>query len=131
MANIAEILGRLTAEELDGLRVLGPQGHLTRQLVDALELRQGSVSIDQGCRPDGSCSATVSPDGTMIGMLFLDSLTESPMAVTATGTSPNGSALPVRTLDFRPRGDFPYGEQCGRFVTASVVLDAGGLRQAP
>ena len=64
-------------------------------------------------------------------MLFLDSLTESPMAVTATGTSPSGSALPVRTLDFRPRGDFPYGEQCGRFVTASVVLDAGGLRQAP
>jgi hypothetical protein len=98
---------------------------------DTLELRQGSISIDQGCSPDGVCSATASPDGTMIGMLFLDSLTESPMAVTATGTSTDGSALPVRTLDFRPRGEFPYGEQCGRFVTASVVLDAKGLRQAP
>ena len=98
---------------------------------DTLELRQGSVSIDQGCSPDGVCSATASPDGSMIGMLFLDALTESPMALTATGTSPDGSALPVRTLDFRPRGEFPYGEHCGRFVTASVVLDAEGLRQAP
>ncbi|HJW01568.1 MAG TPA: hypothetical protein VJ617_20950 [Arthrobacter sp.] len=98
---------------------------------DDLELRPGSVSIDQGCRPDGVCSATASPDGTMIGMLFLDTLTESPMAVTATGTSADGSALPVRTLDFRPRGESPYGEHCGRFVTASVVLDAEGLRQAP
>jgi hypothetical protein len=53
------------------------------------------------------------------------------MAVTATGTSTNGSALPVRRLDFRPRGEFTYGERCGRFVTASVVLDANGLRQAP
>lgn len=98
---------------------------------NTIELHPGSVSVDQGCTPDGVCSATASPDGTMIGMLFLDSLTESPMAVTATGTSQDGSALPVRTLDFRPRGEFPYGEQCGRFITASVVLDAKGLRQAP
>jgi hypothetical protein len=92
-----------------------------------LELFAGTVSVDQGCRPDGICSATASPDGTMIGMLMLDSLTEAPMAVTATGTAPDGAPLPVRTLDFRPRGAYPYGEQCGRFVTASVKLDAGGL----
>ncbi len=96
---------------------------------DAVELRPGTVSVDQGCGPDGACSATASPDGTMTGMLFLGSLTEAPMTVTATGTSPGGQALPVRTLDFRPRGDFPFGEQCGRFVTASVVLDTEGLRQ--
>jgi hypothetical protein len=95
---------------------------------DAVELRPGSVSVDQGCSREGVCSATASPDGTLTGMLFLDSLTEAPMAVTATGTSPDGQALPVRTLEFRPRGAFPYGEQCGRFVTASVVLDADGLR---
>ncbi|MCU1518291.1 MAG: hypothetical protein JWQ75_3012 [Pseudarthrobacter sp.] len=98
---------------------------------DDLELQPGSVTVDQGCNADGACSATASPDGSMIGMLFLESLTESPMALTATGTSADGSALPVRTLDFTPRGDFPYGEQCGRFVTASVMLDADGLRQAP
>jgi hypothetical protein len=97
---------------------------------DAVELFAGTASIDQGCTPEGVCSATASPDGTMIGMLMLESLTEAPMALTATGTTPGGSALPVRTLDFRPRGAHPYGEQCGRFVTASVILDAGGLRQA-
>lgn len=96
-----------------------------------VELRRGSVPADQGCSPDGGCSATASPDGTLIGMLFLDSLTESAMAVTATGMSRDGQALPVRTLEFRPRGAFPYGERCGRFVTASVVLDAGGLREGP
>lgn len=96
----------------------------------AVELSPGTASIDQGCTPDGVCSATASPDGTMIGMLMLESLTEAPMALTATGISPGGSALPVRTLNFRPRGAYPYGEQCGRFVTASVILDAEGLRQA-
>jgi hypothetical protein len=98
---------------------------------DSVELRPGAVSVDQGCSPDGVCSATASPDGTLVGMLFLDSLTEAPMTVTATGTSPDGQALPVRMLEFRPRGAFPYGEQCGRFVSASVVLDAGGLRAGP
>jgi hypothetical protein len=92
-----------------------------------LDLFPGSASVDQGCRPDGVCSATASPDGTMMGMLMLDILTDAPMALTATGTAPDGAALPVRTLDFRPRGAYPYGEQCGRFVTASVKLDAEGL----
>lgn len=96
---------------------------------DAVELSAGMVSVDQGCAPDGVCSATSSPDGTLTGAMFLDSLTESPMTVTATGTSPGGRALPVRTLHFQPRGYFPFGEQCGRFITASVVLDAEGLRE--
>jgi hypothetical protein len=34
----------------------------------------------------------------------------------------------VQTLDFRPRGDYPCGEQCGRFISASIVLDTDGLR---
>lgn len=95
-----------------------------------VELFPGTASIDQGCTPDGVCSATASPDGSKFGILMLESLTEAPMALTATGTTPDGSALPVRTLDFRPRGAYPYGEHCGRFVTASVILDADGLRQA-
>jgi len=96
---------------------------------DNVELHPVSVSADQGCSLQGGCSATASPDGTLRGMLFLNSLTEAPMALTATGTSPDGSALPVRTLDFRPRGAYPFGEQCARFVSASVILDAAGLRQ--
>lgn len=85
---------------------------------------------EQGFRgPDSPCSATASPDGTKRGMLMLDFLTESPMDVTATGTSIDGSPLPVRTLRFTPRGDYPFGEPCGRFISASVVLDETGLHQ--
>ena len=116
------------APEVGALRLKACQDGVCRE--DALELRPGSVPVDQGCAPDGACSATASPDGTLTGALFLDSLTESPMTVTATGTSPAGQALPVRTLDFRPHGEFPFGEQCGRFVTASVVLDAEGLHES-
>jgi hypothetical protein len=79
--------------------------------------------------PDRPCSATASPDGTKRGMLMLDILTESPIDVTSTGTSIDGSPLPVRTLRFTPRGDYPFGEPCGRFISASVVLDEAGLRQ--
>jgi hypothetical protein len=111
------------------LRLKACQGGVCTE--DNVELRKGTVSVDQGCSQDGACSATASPDGTLTGMLFLGSLTEAPMALTATGTSPDGLALPVRTLDFRPRGAYPFGEQCGRFVTASVILDAAGLRQSP
>lgn len=92
-----------------------------------LELRPGSASIDQGCTAEGGCSATASPDGTKVGMLMLETLTESAMAVTASGTAADGSALPVRTLEFRPQAAYPFGEQCGKVVSASVTLDSSGL----
>ncbi len=96
---------------------------------DYVQLHPGSASIDQGCTPEGICSATASPDGTKFATLFLQTLTEAPMSVTAAATAPDGLPLPVRTLDFRPRGDYPFGKQCGRFITASVLLDAEGLHE--
>jgi len=99
-----------------------------------LELMPGSTAVDMGCEPsagpDGTCSATSSPDGTLTGMLMMDVLTESRIDATSTGTSTAGAPLPVRTLSFTPRAEYPYGEQCGKFVTASLALDADGLRQA-
>ena len=59
----------------------------------------------------------------------MDVLTESRIDATATGTSTAGTLLPERTLSFVPRADYPYGEQCGKFITAGIVLDADGLRQ--
>lgn len=97
-----------------------------------LELFPGSTTVDQGCGPgpdkDRPCSATATPDGTLTGMLMLDRLTESPIEVTAGGTDAGGLPLPVRTLTFTPRVAYPYGEQCGRFISAGVLLDADGLR---
>jgi hypothetical protein len=100
-----------------------------------LELVPGSVSVDLGCEPgsgpDGTCSATSSPDGTLRGMLMMDVLTESRIDATATGTSTAtaGVPLPERELSFMPKAAYPFGEQCGKFITAGVVLDADGLRQ--
>ena len=96
-----------------------------------IELRPGSSSIDQGCSPEGACSATASPDGTKVGSLMLATLTESPMAVTASGTAADGTALPVRTLEFQPKAQYPFGEQCGKFLSAAVVLDDAGLHEQP
>jgi hypothetical protein len=92
-------------------------------------LHPGATAVDQGCSPEGMCSATSSPDGTLVGFLELPSLSENPLEATLSGMSPAGTALPVRTLTFTPKGDYPYGEQCGRVISAGLILDGGGLRQ--
>lgn len=95
-----------------------------------VDLRPGSASIDQGCTPEGACSATASPDGTKVGSLMLEALAESPMTVSTSGTTPEGTALPVRTLGLVPRVMYPFGEQCGKVLSASVTLDGDALSQA-
>jgi hypothetical protein len=97
-----------------------------------LDLRPGTVAVDQGCEPgpEGSCSATVSPNGTLYGVLYMDTLTRSPIQATASGTGRGGVPLPVRRLTFTPKSNYPYGMQCGEFLSAALVLDAKGLRQA-
>ncbi|MGR0160532.1 hypothetical protein [Paenarthrobacter nitroguajacolicus] len=94
-----------------------------------LMLNPGATSVDQGCTPDGVCSATSSPDGTLQGFLELPALSENVLEATVTGTSPAGTALPSRALTFTPTGDYPYGEQCGRVISAALTLDGEGLRQ--
>jgi hypothetical protein len=62
MADIAAVLGRLTPEELDGLRALGPQGHLTRALTEALDRAAGGPGAGRGYYvPSGSVSPTGGP----------------------------------------------------------------------
>ncbi|MGF6835864.1 hypothetical protein QF015_004065 [Paenarthrobacter sp. TE4293] len=92
-------------------------------------LYPGATAVDQGCTPDGVCSATSSPDGTLQGSIELPALSENPLEATVTGASPTGTMLPERTLTFTPKGGYPYGEQCGRVISATLVLDGEGLRQ--
>lgn len=96
-----------------------------------LELMPGSVSIGDDCNPDAGpdsvCSATASPDGTMLGTLMLERLTETPVDVTVTGMGTDGAALPARTHTIMPIVSTPYGEQCGKFISAAVNLDDDGL----
>lgn len=97
-----------------------------------LELRPGSVSIPQSCVPeaDKACSATSSPDGTRYGFLNMGTLTASPINAEVTGINAGGGPLPIRALDFTPRSAKPWGEECQTTITASLLLDANGLRQA-
>lgn len=62
MADIAAVLGRLTPGELDELRSLGPQGHLSRGLTEALDRAAGGPGAGRGYYvPNGSVSATGGP----------------------------------------------------------------------
>ncbi|MCT9871262.1 hypothetical protein [Paenarthrobacter aurescens] len=115
------------ADQVGTLRLKACQdGTCTEKDVD---LHPGAAAVDQGCSPEGVCSATSSPDGTLQGFLEMPSISESAIEATVSGTSPAGIALPLRTLRFTPKGDYPYGEQCGRVISAAVTLDANGLSQ--
>lgn len=62
MASIAEVLGRLTPEELDELHSRGPQGHLPRHLVDALDRAAGGPGSGRGYYvPTGNVNSTGGP----------------------------------------------------------------------
>ncbi|MBT2520213.1 hypothetical protein [Arthrobacter sp. ISL-28] len=62
MADIAAVLGRLTPDELEEIRSAGPRGHLSRQIVQALDRAAGGPGLGRGYYvPTGSVSATGSP----------------------------------------------------------------------
>jgi hypothetical protein len=62
MADIASLLGRLTPDELEELRAVGPQGFLPRRLMEALDRAAGGPGAGRGYYvPAGSVSATGSP----------------------------------------------------------------------
>lgn len=96
-----------------------------------LDLQPGTVTVGEECNhaagPNAVCSATASPDGTLRGTLVLGPLTESPVEITVTGVGSNGAPLPVRNHTIIPVVSIPYGEQCGRFISASATLGKDGL----
>ncbi|WP_423183059.1 hypothetical protein [Arthrobacter sp. NyZ413] len=96
-----------------------------------LKMRSGSVSVPASCTPQpaGACSSVASPDGTKYGYLQMGSLTASPIQAEVTGTAADGTPLPTRALDFTPTVAQPWGGQCPATITASLLLDAMGLRQ--
>ena len=62
MADIAAVLGRLAPNELEELRAAGPHGHLSRELIQALDRAAGGPGAGRGYYvPTGSVSATGSP----------------------------------------------------------------------
>ena len=91
-----------------------------------LALAPGTKPVNEDCEgPDAVCPATASPDRTLYGHLWLDLITEDPIDATVSGVGTNGAPLPVRTITFTPTLT-----QCPRFITANLLLDADGVRQA-
>ncbi len=114
-----------------------------------LELRPGSVSLPQSCRPepDGSCSAVTSPDGTRYGFLNMGTLTSSPIDAEVTGTDTNGGTLPRQDTQLhaekrqtvgRAVPDRHHGEPPARCPRSAAVLNTpypragkSGMRRHP
>jgi hypothetical protein len=62
VADIAAVLGRLTAAELEEIHAAGPKGHLSRRIIEALDRAAGGPGGGRGYYvPAGSVSGTGSP----------------------------------------------------------------------
>lgn len=92
-----------------------------------LRLEAGSTTVDLGCSPDGACSGSASPNGTLVGFAPLD-LPEGEVEVRAAVTGPDGQVGkpdPVRATAEVVR---PNGPQCpGEAHQLALTLDSEGL----
>lgn len=90
-----------------------------------LELRPGSETVDLGCdstEPEGSCSASVRPDGTLVGFVNVDELTAEEVGVTVIS---GGSYYRTAAT---PELVYPNGPDCpGEALQLSLTLDDGAL----
>lgn len=90
-----------------------------------LELRPGSETVDLGCdstEPAGSCSASVRPDGTLVGFVSVDELAAEEVGVTVI----SGGKY-YRTAA-TPEVVYPNGPDCpGQALQLSLTLDDGAL----
>lgn len=90
-----------------------------------LELQPGSETVDLGCdstEQEGSCSASVRPNGTLVGFVIVDQLTSAELEVTLLSGgeryTATGAAAPV----------YPNGPDCpSEALQLSLTLDDGAL----
>ncbi|MDV8147853.1 hypothetical protein [Arthrobacter sp. B10-11] len=126
MADIAAVLGRLSPEELDELREIGPQGHLTRRLVDALDRAAGGSGAGRGYYvPTGSVSATGGPHLVLrsdVSAWLFGANPQIPHGQQAASEAA-GSAQPERDWSELRPGD-KVAIVRGNRVTASGIVDA-------
>lgn len=97
----------------------------------AVELHPGHDIVDLGCDsalPEGSCSATATPNGTLSGFAEVQDLPEAEVQTVATVTHPDGSESATAPLTAAARMVYPNGEQCpGAAPQLGLTLDRSGL----
>ncbi len=97
----------------------------------AVDLSPGHDTVDLGCdaaAPEGSCSATSTPNGTLTGFAPVPLLPEGPVQATATITHQDGTQTETRPLETVTRTVYPNGERCpGAAPQLGLTLDRAGL----
>lgn len=110
------------------LRLRICQADCTEQTV---ELQPGSVTVDEDCAsddPDGSCSASASPDGTLVGFADVDPFTAGPVRISGTMRSDSGTTT-LDEVTVTAETTYPNGRDCpGEAAQASVRVTPAGLR---
>lgn len=90
-----------------------------------LNLRPESESVNLGCDstdPEGSCSASMRPNGTLVGFVVDDRLTSGETAVSLLSGSERYSATGT------PELVYPNGQDCpGEALQLSLTLHGGAL----
>jgi hypothetical protein len=90
-----------------------------------LELQPGSETVDLGCDTtelEGSCSASMRPNGTLVGFVVDDRLTTGEVSVTLLSGSERYSTTGT------PELVYPNGRGCpGEALQLSLTLDDGAL----
>lgn len=91
-----------------------------------VDLQPGSSTTLETCTPDGVCSATATPDGTLVGFATFE-LPEEEVDADVTLRRLDGTSS-VYTSTLAPTTFYPNGKRCGGgAVQGSLVLDDDGL----
>lgn len=115
----------------------GPRPTLTLRICQddcvqrAVELQPGSTTVGPTCTsndPDGSCSVSASPDGTLVG--FADVPTLSTGGVRVSGTWQTGSrTAALDEVDTTAEPTYPSGPGCpAGGPQAAIRVTSAGLR---
>ena len=80
-------------------------------------LTPGQSAVDDGCDgdgPDASCSAVMTPDGTMQGFVEVAELPLEEVDVTTVVQRRDGTELRRDVARVTPEATYPNGRECGR-----------------
>lgn len=99
-----------------------------------VQLNPGTRSVDEDCGGAYSavCSATMEPDGTLVGFLDIPRMPEGELQITTTALDRRGAPLPPSLLTAEAQMSYPNGRDCpGEAAQLSVTLDRNGIRADP
>ena len=96
-----------------------------------VDLLPGSTTVDETCSsddPDGSCSASSTPDGTLTGFVDLATLTVGDAQVSG-DLRTDGGGTPLKEISVPVAATYPNGADCpAGGPQASVRVTGAGLR---